>query len=438
MKLYYSNNGVSAYLMRDVRNKKSENECSLRWCVTYKRKRVYYSSGKTLNRKNWELFEKSEESDFNFKTKALHLKGIKSDLENYFDLLKREIKKLVDEDNFSLDLLNSRLGKSDIDNLNDAFRAKIEKLYAEDRVNYAESFKYTLASLEKFKKSKTIQFNDITVDFLRKYEKHLIADGKTVTTVGYYMRNIRTIINGDGEPYLKGGKYPFGNGEYKYIIPKGERREKALQLGEIHMIQAYKCDKSIEVYRDLWLLSFYCNGANMTDILRFRYDEIKDGEITFIRKKTKNKRREVVRIHIPILKPIRDIIEKHGNRSKAGFIFPFLNGITTEKQRVRKISDITKAVNEAMHQIAKELNLPDGITTYTTRHSYVTILERLNVPRIFIQNSLGHTAESVTDNYSKMAEQELRYKYNSMLLPKSNDEVITILTEAFQKEMVLN
>lgn len=436
MKFHYSNNGITAYLMRDIRKKDSEGDCPLRWCVTYKRNRRYYSTGISLNLKDWELFEMSENSDFNFKTKARHLKENKNDLEVYFEnKLKPIVKELAD--NFTFEGLGNKLGKSDISNLNEAFQAKIDDLYENDRINYAESFKSTLKSIEDYY-GKGINFNSITPDFLRKYEKHLLDSGKTVTTVGFYMRNLRVIINGDGEPYLKGGKYPFGVGGYKYTIPKGERREMALELGQIHMIQAHKCEPSSEIYRNMWVFSFYGNGINMTDICRLKYSEIQNGEITFVRKKTKNKRRTVVRIYIPITRPIQDIINKHGNKNKDGYIFPFLNRIETEKQIVRKIADVTKSVNETIRHITKELNLPDGITAYSTRHSYVTILERLNVPRIFIQNSLGHTTESVTDNYSKMAERELRFKYNSLLLPKSNDEILKSLLESVKMELILN
>lgn len=436
MKFHYSNNGITAYLMRDIRKKDSEGQCPLRWCVTYKRNRRYYSTGISLNLKDWELFEVSENSDFNFKTKARHLKENKNDLEVYFEnKLKPIVKELAD--NFTFEGLGNKLGKSDISNLNEAFQAKIDDLYENDRVNYAESFKSTLKSIEDFS-GKDINFNSITPDFLRKYEKHLLNSGKTVTTVGFYMRNLRVIINGNGEPYLKGGKYPFGVGGYKYTIPKGERREMALELGQIHMIQVHRCEPSSEIYRNMWVFSFYGNGINMTDICRLKYSEIQNGEITFVRKKTKNKRRTVVRIYIPITRPIQDIINKHGNKNKDGYIFPFLNGIETEKQIVRKIADVTKNVNETIRHITKELNLPEGITAYSTRHSYVTILERLNVPRIFIQNSLGHTTESVTDNYSKMAERELRFKYNSFLLPKSNEEVLKSLVETARMELIFN
>ena len=82
MKFYYSNNGITVKLVRDIRNKNPENECPLRWRVTYKRDSDYYSTGKVLDREDWELFEASEEADFNFKTKAAHLREHKTTYKN--------------------------------------------------------------------------------------------------------------------------------------------------------------------------------------------------------------------------------------------------------------------------------------------------------------------------------------------------------------------
>ncbi len=424
----YSNRDVTLTLTRKVRNK-SDDVVPIFWRITYNRKHRFLKTGLLFTADEWEAF---------LNKKLQKHKDTKTTLTKYRkNTLIPTIDSLVENNSFSLEGFDNKLGRAGVTNLNDAFRKRIRELFADDRIKYAESLESALNSLELYR-GDDIRFNSITADFLRKYERYLLDQGKSITTVGIYMRNIRTIINGDGEPYLEGGKYPFGKN--RYVIPKGEGRELALRLDEIHMIHAYRCSGLKELYRDMWLFSFYANGINMTDICRLKYEDIWDGEITFVRKKTKGTRRTVTRIFIPMTQPIIDIIHKHGNKGKDkkedGYIFPFLNYYKTEKQKVRRIGDITEYVNDAIRDIAKELNLPDGITTYATRHSYVTILERLNVPRVFIKNSLGHSNESVTDSYSKMAEKELRYKYNSLLLPKSNKEVAKSLVESM--ELVLN
>lgn len=411
----YSNREVTVTLTRKEKFKGDEI-APIVWRITYNRRHRYLKTGFSFTLKEWEEF---------LNRNTLKYKDIKNTLRNYRKkTLIRTIDELVESDSFSLEAFDNKLGRAGITNLNEAFRDRIKELYKEDRVKYAESLESTLNSIE-LHKGKDIKFSQITVTFLKEYEKHLVESGKSTTTVGIYMRNIRTIINGNGEPYVGAGKYPFGKN--RYVIPKGEGRALALKLGEIHMIHAYRCNDSQELYRDLWLFSFYANGINMTDICRLQYEDIRDGEITFIRKKTQGTRRKVMRIYIPMTAPIKEIIKKHGNAKRSGYIFPFLDNIRTEKQRVRKIEDITKTVNETIRDITSELGLKEGITTYATRHSYVTILENLNVPRVFIKNSLGHANESVTDSYSNMADKEMRYRYNSWLLPKSNKEIVKTL-----------
>lgn len=418
--------GVNFALVLKARNNKDDVLIPAFWRITYERKLKYIVTGYKFSKTDWDVFCARDLQKH---------KDIKSTLKKYLEnVLRPAIDKLVETGCFSFDALNKELGKSDIVTVNDAFRAKISELEAEGRINYSESFKYTLASLEAYKK--TIQFRDVTPSFLKKYEKHLIDGGKTETTVGFYMRNIRTIINNDGEPYLKDGAYPFGKG--KYIIPKGEGRQLALRLDQIHLMQSYACDPSIEMYRDLWMFSFYGNGMNITDVLRLEWKDLRDGEITFIRKKTKSKRRTVVRVYVPMIRPLEEIIQKWGNKKRDGYIFPFLNGTNSEAERIPKVRDVLRLVNKSIQQVARELGLPDGISSYSTRHSFVTILEHLNVPRIYISNSLGHTNETVTDAYANMTEKELRYKYNSLLIPKTNDEIVKSLIESAKMEIIYN
>ncbi len=416
----YSNMDVTVALIHKVRNTGDEI-APIYWRITHNRRHRYIKTGFSFTVNEW--------SDFLDPDKRKY-KDIKDTLRKYREkTLIPVINDLLENNSFSLDGLDAKLGRAGITNLNEAFRKRISDLFSEDRVKYGESLESTLNSLESYN-GRDIQFNSITVEYLKKYEKHLLDSGKSITTVGIYMRNVRTVINGDGEPYINAGKYPFGKN--KYIIPKGEGRELALKLGEIHLIHNYRCTGTRELYRNMWLFSFYANGINITDLCRLRYEDIRDGEITFIRKKTKGTRRKVMRIYIPMVRPIKEIIRKHGNKSKDGYIFPFLNGLKTEKQIVYKVGDVTSLINQTIQEIAKELKLKDGITTYATRHSYVTILENMNVPRSFIKNSLGHANESVTDNYSNMADKEERYKYNSWLLPKSNAEVVKSLIETME------
>ena len=431
MKYYYSNgDGLNVRLIRDIRRREAENDCPLKWCITFNKKRVYYSTGLSLNKQDWDLFEKSEPKDFD-KKKAEHLKPLYDDLTEYFnDTLAPKVKYL--SDNFSFDALNSELGKADIKTVNDAFQAKINNLIANNRIGNSTIYKTVRNSLEAYK-GKKISFNSITVSFLNKYETHLSSEGVKTATISLYMRTLRDIINNDGKPYLKGDAYPFGRG--KYLIKTSKGAEKiALTLKQIHAIEAFECgDLLTELCRDIWLFSFYGSGINFTDIFRLKYTDIVLGELNFVRYKTRNTRNDETYLNVPILEPMKKIIKKHGNTSKGGYIFPLLNDCKNETDRRKKIFNITHESNKRIKAICRELKHDDGtlmipdydsVNNYTARHSYATILNKLRVPESFISQQLGHSTQTVTQGYFGAYDRDARFEYNSLLLKLDGDSKV--------------
>ena len=428
MKYYYSNGeGLSVRLFRDIRRRDKNNNCPLKWCITFDRERIYYSTGKSLNADDWDLFEKSGPKEFN-KKNAKHLKPLFEDLSDYFNnVLEPKVKGL--SNNFSFDALNSELGKSDIKNVNDAFNSKINNLIENNRIGNSTIYKTVRNSLENFK-GKNISFNSITISFLNKYDAHLTAEGVKTATISLYMRTIRAIINNDGKPYLKNEAYPFGRG--KYLIKTSKGAEKiALTLKQIHAIEAFECgDQLTEFCRDMWLFSFYGSGINFTDIFRLKYTDIVLGELNFVRYKTRNTRNDETYLNVPILEPMKKIIKKHGNTSKGGYIFPLLNDCKNETDRRKKIFNITHESNKRIKAICRELKneddtlmIPDydSVNNYTARHSYATILNKLRVPESYISEQLGHSKQSVTQGYFGEFFRDDRFKYNSLLLNLESD-----------------
>jgi integrase/recombinase XerD len=87
--------------------------------------------------------------------------------------------------------------------------------------------------------------------------------------------------------------------------------------------------------RDIFVFMFYCNGLNFGDLCRLTYKNIDAprNEIIFERKKTLRKGEEPTYIYVPILPPMIEIINRQGNDSQEGYIFPFLNGIEPTENR---------------------------------------------------------------------------------------------------------
>lgn len=423
----YANNGVKVALLRKPKNKEDISVCPIYWRVTHKRKQVYFFTGFSYSEKEW--------NEFVEKNLQKH-KETKRTLQAFFDkTLRGIIDPLAEADNFSFEALNNKLRKSDISNVNEAFQAKIDSLISENRIGNSTIYKTVKKSPECYKGEK-IPFDSITVAFLNKYEKYLSDNGVKTATISLYMRTLRAIINNEGKPYLKDEAYPFGRGKYLIKTSKGSTKV-ALTLKQIHAIENFECKDSLtELCRDLWLFSFYGSGINYTDMFRMKYTDIVLGELNFVRYKTRNTRNDETYISIPILEPMKRIIQKHGNKSKEGLIFPICNDCKGESDKRKKICSITHESNKRIKAICKELKNDDDtmmipnydlVNNYTARHSYATILNKLRVPESYISQQLGHSTQTVTQGYFNEFDRDLRFEYNSLLLNPDNDNKVRFM-----------
>ena len=417
----FNSNGVSLTLVRDTRNftrNKREllktDECPLKWCVTFQRKQVYYSTGINLNESDWNALIGTG--------KSAKIKEYRDSLQTYYDsTIHKNVKLLADNGTFSFDALNVRLSKSVGNDLKSAFRAKIQNLNNADKIGNANVYQCAFRSIEIYN-PKDLLFTDITPKWLDKYSKYMEDKGMRYSSIGMYLRTLRAIMNdAKDNDIINSSAYPFGekkNG--KFEIPSGDGRKLSMEIEDIKKIAEYNCPtKAIEMYRDLWLFSYLCNGVNFGDMLRFKFSSITDNEIYFYRKKTIGTTKKKIEIIAPILPEMQIIIDKWGNTPSAkGFIFPFLNGSTTEIDFKAQIHNVIRATNKNIKKVTKALELPD-ISTYNCRHSYTTILAKSNKPRVpesYISESLGHSDKSVTKGYIGEYNKQERITYNSLLL----------------------
>ena len=405
--LKYSKDGVSVILNLDTRREKMDGNYPVKVQVIQKGKQRYYSTGKTLSTEEWESLAESKNKT---------LSEIRRDLENSFSYIKTNVEALVNEHDFTFESLNIRLGKGLSDKtLGSAFRAKIETLLNENRIGSYNYYKDTLKAIEDFA-GKNIPFDYVTVSWLNKFEKHLLTTGKNFTTVGMRCRAIRSIMNDAlSLGIIKEKQYPFGPG--KYEIPTGQGRKLALSLQQIKALVTYTDgSEATEHARDLWFFSYLCNGINFADLVTLKHSNIQNGEIYFIRAKTIKTSKVKKEICAVITPEMLAIIDRWGNPNKNldSYIFDFLKGGETPMQIKKRVRDVISNCNRHLRKIGKTLNI-EGLSTYTARHSYATVLKRSGANIAYISESLGHNDLKTTENYLASFEKEERIKNASFL-----------------------
>lgn len=281
-----------------------------------------------------------------------------------------------------------------------AFEDYAMKLRSEGRIGTAVSYECAKNSIMKF--SPKLRFADVTKEKLKEYEKWMLDNGKGVTTIGIYLRSLRTLFNKViSEGSLIKEYYPFGKS--KYEIPTSRNIKKAITLKEISLIYYYKAEKGTtnEMAKDYWLFMYLCNGINVKDMCLLKYENIKGDVLEFERAKTKNtKKIDILPIRVPLSVDAKAIIEKWGNtKNDNSFIFPVLTGKETPERERQLIQQLTQVVNCHMKGIAAKLGIESKLTTYVARHSFASVLKDNKVSIEFISEALGHGNIKTTQSY---------------------------------------
>lgn len=295
--------------------------------------------------------------------------------------------------------------------LSDAFYhydAYIKQLKDSDRIGTASSYDLSMKSLKSYlkakkgKEPKKLLFQDITVKFLNDYETWMTANNKSFTTVGIYLRGLRVIFNWAIElKNIEQDLYPFG--VKRYEIPASTNPKKAFDSTQLQTLFQVKAETpEQEKARDFWFFSFVCNGMNMKDILHLKWKNLDDGQIIFVREKTKRTKKANSRpIQVPLTDFAKSFIEQYGTKegNPNGFIFPILDEKMTAEKLHSVKSNFIRFINQHIKQLAKANGLTADISTYWARHSFATTAVRKKASLEFVSEALGHSDLKTTKNY---------------------------------------
>lgn len=401
---------VTTAIILETRTPKKNGTYPIKLRVTYERKQKYYSTGKSLTE---DEFKMVMSFPANRKQKALRNELV--GYENKAAELVKEIKPF-DFIDFERKFLNKHYSSDCAFSLMDIYIAKLKD---DQQLKTAGSYESASKSLQAFIGEKKLPFSKLDSKFLNRYEQWMLSKGRSHTTVGIYLRSLRTIVNlAISKKLFDRDKYPFGNNNYK--VPSKANVKKALSKEDVKRIRDYSFEENIwdARHRDYWMFSFYCNGINIKDMAKLKFTDISNDTIVIIRSKTENSTKNKLKpILIPLIPEARRIIDTWGNDPATHkLVFPFLNGVVTPEDEMKAVSQTVQNINAAMARLAKKLELKVPVTTYVARHSFATILKRGGAPIEYISESLGHSNVMTTESYLGSFGSDSRDKFAKILV----------------------
>ncbi|WP_162945029.1 site-specific integrase [Flavisolibacter nicotianae] len=294
----------------------------------------------------------------------------------------------------------------------------IKNLLREERIGTALAYKDSYNSILQFRGN--LLFAEVTVSVLHQYEQWMLKKGRSRTTIGIKLRNLRAVFNeAIAQGLLKKEKcYPFGR--RKYQIPTGKKVKKALDQEVIgRLYYSEPSSPLLQKAKDFWLFCYFGNGMNPKDVVYLKWKNMQGEYFVFTRAKTERSTRTDPRpITVYITEDMQNIIERHGTKDKhpESYVFPIMRDDLNPLKQYERVPVFTRFINDGMKAICEELGIDKNITTIVSRHTFSTQLKRSGVSTEFIQEALGHTDKRTTENYLDSFENEVKKQYAQNLV----------------------
>lgn len=263
--------------------------------------------------------------------------------------------------------------------------AYIERLKENGQKSYAQNMGYTVKAIKEFF-GESVPLKQFSFLSLETFEHKLRANGQSDTTINIRMTHLKALLNYAVKTGAVEYKvFPFAN----YRMPTKNVREIWISKAELKKLREAEfsgiSERRHTVARDLFMLSFYFAGINLTDLMDARLD---GDTINFVRKKTAAKKRGEKDVSLTIQPEARTIIDKYITEDgKLDFGYNY-----AQYEQFR--SFVTKGLNK----IGEDLGFENKLMFYSARKTFVQFGQQLGIPLYVLEYAIG---QSVKDANSR-------------------------------------
>ncbi len=219
-----------------------------------------------------------------------------------------------------------------------------------------------------------VMIDGITPKMMNDYCRWLLRKNLSPATVGIAMRNVKTIVNRAIKlQYVKYDVHPF----LGVKIPSGGIREIDIDIDTLNRIRTVEIGKPrMRMVRDLFMLSFYCGGMNLIDIMSADWS---GKRVEYVREKTKSRMQSQQKVSIAIPDEAGEIVRSYigkDGRLDFGYKFTYRN--------------FSHYVSRMFGKLMGEMGIT-GVVMYSARKTWAQLAMELGVGESTIDYCLGHS-----------------------------------------------
>lgn len=290
------------------------------------------------------------------------------------------------------------------------FREQIAFLADCNRLGTATNYRRAASTLAAFLGGRDLSFRELTQQFVEQYKEHLLRKGMVRNSLSFHMRILRALYNKAVRHGYAEQTFPFRH------VYTGIDRTRKRAVGEQILSRLIQLDTDgkprLAFARDLFLFSFYTRGMAFVDMAYLRKSDIQEGVIRYARHKTGQQ------LAIRVEPCMQAIIDRYAE-GMTPYVFPILKSENPAECYGRYKTHL-RSYNARLVRLSKMLGLEQGLSSYTSRHSWATMARNHNVPLSVISAGMGHTSERTTQIYLTSLENSLIDRANRGLLEQLN------------------
>jgi integrase/recombinase XerD len=377
----------------------SKGEGPLHFRITKNRKSSYITSGIRINPRMW------NEKRNRVKTGCPNSARLNSYITSKF----AEIQDTVLQHETASKSLTSKslkeriFGKKSSDFF--AFADMVLQQYMkEGRIGTHDKNRSVITKLKAYRPS--IMFQDITPEFLKKYEQYLRDQlGNKINTIGKDMKFIRKVIN-DAicAEVIEQAATPF----LKYHLKNEKTNRDHLTEDELlrFELSELKAGYAMAIHRDIFVFATYTAGLRISDVVQLLWGNFDGSHLHLIIQKTgapltikvPNKGLEILSIY------------RKAGISKTDYIFPLLPPNVNRDNPVvmdGAIASLTAMVNRSLKKLARMAGIEKRLSFHISRHTFAVMALRKGISIDKVSKLLGHSSIRETQVYAKIVDEEL-------------------------------
>lgn len=291
----------------------------------------------------------------------------------------------------------------------------------------ARVYRSSLSLFKEYTERTRLYTFEMTSKMMQGYINYLAGKGKKPSTIVNRVTIIRRLFNKVKDVHndydlgiLNVKNYPFRRLKYPDVV--SQAGNKSLSLKDLLKVinttipegEGYRAYE-LEYGRDYFMLSFYLIGINPADMWDLKKDQLKDGWITYSRRKTQ-RRKGGAEICVPVSSYAQRLIDAHKGRGEY---------LLDMRDNYASLESFVLQINRKLHKMHPILKVDigeDNFTWYSARHTWASIAANdCHFSDADVARALNHQSEhKVTRGY-------IRPDWS--LLDRMNEAVLAVVFE---------